>query len=503
MARSLLPRIATPPLVAAIVGATAVAALPTGAVASPVLSEGAAPSSRSPEVALSRGSRSPNPSPQLSGIASGQPATLPDVPTAYLVTIGRGPAVWERFGHNMIWIHDPARGVSEIYNYGLFSFEQENFLLRFIQGRMEYWMAGEPNVTGLLSAYARTERSVEIQELRLTVEQVTELHEFLEWNELPENRFYPYDYYRDNCSTRVRDALDRVMEGRLGAWARDRPTNQSYRDHTLQLSSGLFWVSIGMHFGLGPSVDDPLSAWDAMFVPMELRDHIRDFPSEPGSSTSMVRRQWVFSPGSIPEAPRETPGWIGGFLAAGILGALFFAGVGPMIGSGPSARPRTSDSREAGGAAPTAASDRPWIRRGFFGVTIPWLLMVGGIGTLIGLLWTLTDHADTHGNVNLLYATPLHLALALLWPLGHGRAWARRTAVRAGVLVAALSLLGVGLEILSIPEQDNAEFIWLLVPANLSMAWALWKGEQGFRDAEDTAEAESPDVDGPRPRRAP
>ncbi|MDX1567406.1 MAG: DUF4105 domain-containing protein, partial [Longimicrobiales bacterium] len=315
-----------------------------------------------------------------------------------------------------------------------------------------YWMAGESNVMGLLSAYGRTERSIEIQELDLTVEQVVELHEFLEWNELPENRFYAYDYYRDNCSTRVRDALDRVMDGRLESWARNRPTSQSYRDHTLQLSSGLFWVSVGMHFGLGPGVDDPLPAWDAMFVPMELRDHIRDFPSEPGSSTSMVRRQWVFSPGSIPEAPTETPRWIGGFLAAGILGALFFAGLGP-----------------------TAAADRRWVRRGFFGIAIPWLLVVGGIGTLIGLLWAFTDHTDTHGNVNLLYATPLHLALALLWPLADGRDWARRMAVRAGFFVAALSILGLGLELLSIPEQVNAEFIGFLVPANLAMAWAIWK----------------------------
>lgn len=394
---------------------------------------------------------------QLPAPEEGPPAGLADDPTVYLVTVGRGPAVWERFGHNLLWIHDPERGIDEAYNYGLFSFEQENFLLRFIRGEMLYWMAGEPNVSGLLSAYSRTGRRIEIQELDLAPEAVRELHEFLEWNELPENRFYGYDYYRDNCSTRVRDALDRVLDGRLEAWARARITDASYRDQTLRLSDGLFWVSAGMHFGLGPSVDDPLSAWESMFIPMELRDHLRSFPTRPNAGTSIVVRQWVFAPGSLPAAPTETPRWIGGFLVVGLLASLVVAGGAALA----------SRAREA----------RPWLRRTVFGVAIPWLLVVGGMGTLIALLWAFTDHVGTHGNVNLLYATPFHLALAVLWPLSRRREWARRTALRAAGLIAALAVLGLALEALSLPDQVNGEFLVLLVPSNLALAWAVWKTE--------------------------
>jgi Domain of unknown function (DUF4105) len=64
--------------------------------------------------------------------------------TVYLMTMGPGKRVWERFGHNAIWIHDPVRGTDQTYNYGLFDLRQENFLLRFIQGRMWYWMQGFP-----------------------------------------------------------------------------------------------------------------------------------------------------------------------------------------------------------------------------------------------------------------------------------------------------------------------------------------------------------------------
>ena len=143
------------------------------------------------------------------------PASPPDTAlTVYLMTMGPGKRVWERFGHNAIWIHDPVSGTDQAYNYGLFDFRQQNFLLRFIQGRMWYWMQGFP-AQSYVEPYRRANRSVWVQELEMPPGARRELQEFLEWNERPENRFYHYDYYRDNCSTRVRDALDRALGGRI------------------------------------------------------------------------------------------------------------------------------------------------------------------------------------------------------------------------------------------------------------------------------------------------
>ena len=96
----------------------------------------------------------------------------------------------------------------------MFSFEEPGFLRRFVRGEMDYWMEGFDSER-LLRAYAAADRSIWVQELDLTPEQMGALYEFEEWNERPENRFYRYDYYRDNCSTRVRDAIDRVLGGRL------------------------------------------------------------------------------------------------------------------------------------------------------------------------------------------------------------------------------------------------------------------------------------------------
>ena len=131
----------------------------------------------------------------------------------FLMTFGPGRQVWERFGHNAIWIHDPVDGTDEAYNYGLFDFHQENFLLRFVRGQMWYWMAGFP-AARYVAQYERDNRSVWVQELELSHDAKVELERFLRWNAEPEHRYYHYDYYRDNCSTRVRDAVDRVLSGR-------------------------------------------------------------------------------------------------------------------------------------------------------------------------------------------------------------------------------------------------------------------------------------------------
>ena len=90
-----------------------------------------------------------------------------DALTVSLVTMGVGVRVWERFGHNAILIEDRARGTRTAYNYGLFDFRQEDFLLRFIQGRMWYWMQGL-DADAMLRSYIRDNRSVWVQELDLS-----------------------------------------------------------------------------------------------------------------------------------------------------------------------------------------------------------------------------------------------------------------------------------------------------------------------------------------------
>src|SRR5687767_8963474 len=142
------------------------------------------------------------------------PAAL--APTVWLLTMGSGDAVWERFGHNALWVQDRMGGTDYVYNYGVFDFNSPGYWGRFIRGNWLYEL-GVSDLSSTLYQYQMLNRTLRAQRLTLTPAQAAEVQRFLVWNARPENRVYRYDYYRDNCSTRVRDVLDRVLGGRLRA----------------------------------------------------------------------------------------------------------------------------------------------------------------------------------------------------------------------------------------------------------------------------------------------
>src|SRR5262249_41964180 len=161
--------------------------------------------------------------------------------------------MWERFGHNALWIHNSVTGEDEHYDYGRFSFERPHFLLRFIQGRMWYSMGFESNVQGMVDAYTRQGRRIWAQELDLAPAQRAALQAFLRWNWQREHREYFYDYYRDNCSTRVRDAIDRVVGGALRSYGVG-PSGMTWRDETRRLNENNPLLYSGMLLVLGQPV---------------------------------------------------------------------------------------------------------------------------------------------------------------------------------------------------------------------------------------------------------
>jgi hypothetical protein len=192
----------------------------------------------------------------------------------YLMTIGPGSAIWESFGHNAIWVRDQARGTDIAYNYGMFDFAQPGFIPRLMRGEMRYWMEG---FDGPMSAryYANANRTVILQELNLTPSERVSLRDYLEWNARPENRFYDYDPYGDNCSTRVRDALDRALGGTLRTMLEGVHTETSYRSHTQRLTAHALAAYTGLMLALGQTMDEPINAWQEGFIPMKLAEHLR------------------------------------------------------------------------------------------------------------------------------------------------------------------------------------------------------------------------------------
>ena len=167
-----------------------------------------------------------------------------------------------------------AHGTDVAYNWGLFSFRQPRFLRRFLTGDTRYWMGGE-DANAMVDFYRRLGRPITLQRLESHAGAEAALRDFLRWNALEENKYYRYDYFLDNCSTRLRDALDRALGGALRAATDSIRTPLSYRRESVRLTDGDRPIQTGIDIALGRPADAPLTMWESFFIPMRLRDALR------------------------------------------------------------------------------------------------------------------------------------------------------------------------------------------------------------------------------------
>jgi hypothetical protein len=373
--------------------------------------------------------------------------------TVYLLTFGMGDEVWERFGHNAIWIKDRTRGTDTTYNWGMFDFNQPDFLRRFLTGDTRYWMQGI-DLDVMLRYYKQNNRSILAQELNLTPAQRLSLQQYVQLNERPENKFYRYDYYRDNCSTRLRDALDHAVGGQLQTSTVSRQTSGTYRSHTLRLLGTDIPMYTGADLALGHPADKPLSMWQEMFLPVRMASDLRtvSLTDSTGAQIPLVRSEMaLFTAGRAPE-PSAPPNYFPWFVALGILIA---AGMIALV-------------RSAEGGSKIAF---------FFATAIStlWSLIAGACGVALVIAWVFTRHYFMSRNENLLHLDPLSLGLVVLIPLAiYGRRGVSRAIKLAG-FVAALSLLGFVLQGIPFFSQKNGEIIGLALPLNLAVWWTVYR----------------------------
>ena len=360
-----------------------------------------------------------------------------------LVTFGPGPLYWERFGHNAIIIDDPAAGTRMAYNYGVFDFQEQRFLLNFALGHMHYILGAEPLDVDL-ATYVTEGRSVTVQMLNLTPAQARQLAAFLAWNAQPQNAVYRYDYLVNNCSTKVRDALNRALGGALERQLVRRSAPHTYRFDAVRLISPDFWFALGMDMGFGPKGDIPLSLWQESFVPMVLSRAldavaVRDAN---GQILPLVSDEQVVEPGRLPPAPAAPRDLRLPFLAVGLgLAALLL-----WLAHGKSHLSRAS----------------------FALLAVAWWLICGLTGFVLAGLWGLTDHWAAWDNENLLLLNPACLALPTVW-------WrAPRIAYRLATLIAAAALISLIIRTLPGLYQENLAFVALTVPVHLVLAVLAW-----------------------------
>jgi hypothetical protein len=364
-----------------------------------------------------------------------------------LLTMGQGDQVYEMFGHNAIWVHDPLTRTDSVYNWGVFDFRTPGFLVRFLLGDMRYTMAAD-DIRTTLAIYQSLNRRVWAQELALTPSEKRSIVDFIRWNSLPENRQYRYDYYLDNCSTRVRDIIDRALGGSVRTYLASIPTEETYRSHSLRLMQTAPLLVSGVETVLGRRTDTKLSADQASFLPVQLMEHLRGFKRPDGRP--LIAREQVFSEAARGPEPANVPALWKGMVPIGIaIGVL-------LLGLGLGLRARI----------PTATL-----------VAIVAGLM-GLVGLIMLLLVTITDHVAAHANENMWLLNPVWLVVAVVLPRAILRQRWTRLAKWSVLAGAALGVCAVLMH-LGLSRQPNWDVIGLFLPAQLAMAAVTLSAAKG------------------------
>lgn len=230
----------------------------------------------------------------------------------YLLTVGPGEALYSWFGHSGIIIEEGES--SRFYDFGNFSFESENFYKNFAMGRLVYLKVGVSG-NAYLNYIVRENRDVTVQQLDIPQNKIKEMRDSLENDILPENNTYLYHHYRDNCSTRPRDIINKALDGQLKT-ASDIPADESYRTMFRSRTSHSFFPDWLLSLLQGRSIDEEITYWDTMFLPDELMRELDKLGV-------VLEKTVIAESSSIREIPRKVPsngfdalfyGLVGGFL---------------------------------------------------------------------------------------------------------------------------------------------------------------------------------------------
>lgn len=186
-----------------------------------------------------------------------------------LLTCAPGEEIYSLFGHTAIRYENPAQGIDIVFNYGIFSFNVPNFVLRFSLGETDYRL-GASDYDSFVTEYTSDNRNVWQQNLNLNDEEKAYLFNLLETNYHPQNRIYRYNFFYDNCATRPRDKIEECITGKVIYPKDPRDGSRSFRDIVHQYCKGHPWSRFGIDFCIGSEADRPITQRQMMFSPFYL-----------------------------------------------------------------------------------------------------------------------------------------------------------------------------------------------------------------------------------------
>jgi Domain of unknown function (DUF4105) len=383
----------------------------------------------------------------VSTAAFSQSRHLSDKAQISLLTLGPDQEeFYEAFGHSAIRLYDPVLGLDYACNYGMFSFNQPNFYLNFAKGHLNYSLGIQP-YPDFRDAYIYYNRFIHEQVLNLSQEQKQKLFEFFQWNAREANKYYLYDYFFNNCSTKIRDIFKDVLKDDIQYDQSFIKTNYTIRQLTDLYLEEQPWGDLGIDIGLGSRIDKTAIPYEYMFLPDYLEysfDHARiriNGVMEPLVS----EKKTVFTA----QPDEDKAGWLNPWIV--------FTSVLLLT---------------------LAVSYYDWKRKKLSTwIDFLFLAITGFLGIVLLLLWLATDHHATARNYNLLWALPTNLVAAIAIFFKRRPAWL----TTYFLFMAILTILILGTWKI-LPQQINGFLYPLLVAfaARYLINWQLKRKEPQF-----------------------
>jgi hypothetical protein len=325
-----------------------------------------------------------------------------------VITCGPGDQIYSVFGHTALRIADPVHHIDQVYNYGTFDFNTPNFYLKFARGNLAYFLS-VTSFDNFVYSYQLENRSLSEQVLRMSTEEVQALYNRVEANLMPGKKYYRYQFFADNCTTRIYHLLAQSLGGSLTTDTSYVREPASYRQLFTPYLRNFPWVRVGMNVGLGLETDRKVSFEERLFLPATLEAALNHSYNH-----------------AEPLVARVNP--------------LFT----PVVGAAENPSVVVSPLLLLSAVAAVAAVLS--LRQHWKGISAPLFdglvfSITGLVGLVLLLLWTFSLHTPTHWNQNLLWLMPLHLLL-----VAGGKRWGR-----AGAYYAKANLLLLGTLVLINP----------------------------------------------------
>jgi Domain of unknown function (DUF4105) len=312
-------------------------------------------------------------------------------PAAQISAITCGPSqsqLYTAFGHSAFRVYDSAQNLDVVFNYGIFDFDQPYFYLNFTRGYLYYKVAAY-DYRDFQYGYLVENRFIHEQVLNLTPDQNQKLFDFLRNNIQPGNEKYRYDYFYNNCATKIRDVVIEVFGDSVRFDYSHIKTNYSIRELTdLYIEKQQPWGDLGIDICLGLPMDKKASPSEYMFLPDYIEscfDHAyikRDGAEVPLVKSkidekALIHTEWEPEQSTFYVHPQTV--------------MLIFVGICILITLFDLKRNKLTNLFD-----------------------LMTLVVTGLLGVLLTILWLFTDHAAAARNFNLIWAFPVNLVAAFL-----------------------------------------------------------------------------------------